>query len=258
MDEKILIATPCYGGFTSSAYLESMLRLTKAGLDFDMVLINNESLITRARNTCVAVFLDNPHYTHLMFIDADIGFQPEAVVRLLQRRAPVVAGSYPKKRINWERAHAFASLDTDTMKHSAFDYVINLGAPDENFEDEDFDGVVTDGFMRVAYCGSGFLLIQRGAFDVLRASFPEDRYANDPGGGCYSASPPAPEHFWTFFDTLVHPRSHRYLSEDFAFCYKWRSCGGEIWLDATSRLTHIGSYPFQGDLGRMRGKDITD
>ena len=55
----------------------------------------------------------------------------------------------------------------------------------------------------------------------------------------------------SFFETLIHPVGRRYLSEDFAFCHRWRSCGGEIWLDVESRLGHEGTFLFEGNPARL-------
>ena len=62
-----------------------------------------------------------------------------------------------------------------------------------------------------------------------------------------------------FFETLIHPVSGRYLSEDFAFCHRWRSTGGDVWVDVQTPLGHEGSFMFEGRpdqvsaaLGRQR------
>ena len=81
----VMIATPCYGGQLTEAYLHGILSLSieaqKKNIQIHLNTIGNESLITRARNTLVSQFLDNvdqdPNkFTHLMFIDSDIGFNP--------------------------------------------------------------------------------------------------------------------------------------------------------------------------------------
>ena len=105
---NIFIGTPCYGGVLTVNYFESCLRLIeeaskkKIGLQFGT--IGNESLITRARNTLVQLFMDNSEYTHLLFIDADIGFNEKTVMRMLEFDQDVVTGVYPRKTIDWTKA----------------------------------------------------------------------------------------------------------------------------------------------------------
>ncbi len=249
MDIKTLVATPCYGGLASTEYLTSMLTLSKTDLVFDLMTIANESLVSRARNACVATFLGEPSYTHLMFIDSDIGFEPTEIGRLLAKESPVVAGIYPKKKRNWAKAARLGGANGDELQHNSLDYVVNVLEEQESLPHEHFDALVTDGYMRVAYAGTGFMLIQRAVFDQLREAFPEDQYLNDGDGyddGRLSGN------FWNFFSAMPHPKSKRFLSEDFGFCYKWRQCGGEIWVNAISRLTHVGRAVYDGDAGRLR------
>jgi GT2 family glycosyltransferase len=99
-DVRPLFATPCYGAMVCMNYASSLLRLRDAlwqlGIEHDFFLYAGESLITRARNECVARFMDGK-WTHLFFIDSDIGFDPRDAIRLLQAGEPIVAGVYPKK-----------------------------------------------------------------------------------------------------------------------------------------------------------------
>jgi hypothetical protein len=60
----------------------------------------------------------------------------------------------------------------------------------------------------------------------------------------------APEQYG-YFETLIHPVSRRYLGEDYSFCHRWRSCGGEVWLDVQSRLSHEGTFVFEGNPTRF-------
>ena len=53
---------------------------------------------------------------------------------------------------------------------------------------------------------------------------------------------------WLFFDCMVDPDSRRYLSEDFAFCRRWRDMGGKVYVDLNSKLQHAGQHLYRGDL----------
>src|SRR6201986_2310208 len=111
MTERIhlVVATPCFGGQVSSIYASSIFRLQSAvrlmsNMELKVELRDGDALITRARANLMTLFLDDPEATHLLFIDADIGFTPDQVFRLIESGADVVAGWYPIKRVNWDKA----------------------------------------------------------------------------------------------------------------------------------------------------------
>src|ERR1700716_4266415 len=111
MTDKIhlMVATPCFGGQVASIYASSIFHLQRAvrsmsNMDLKVLMRDGDALITRARANLVTLFLDDPAATHLLFVDADIGFEPEQVFRLIESGADVVAGVYPIKRINWDKA----------------------------------------------------------------------------------------------------------------------------------------------------------
>jgi hypothetical protein len=100
-----LIATPSHNSAVFINYMLSAIQFQEAclgaGLRLDFFFRHGDSLVTRARNDCVAYFLTNPQFTHLFWIDADIGYSPEAAFRLLRADRDVVAGVYPLKREEW-------------------------------------------------------------------------------------------------------------------------------------------------------------
>src|SRR5258708_37087454 len=105
----LMVATPCFGGQVSSIYAGSIFHLQRAArsmpnLDLTVLMRDGDALITRARANLVTLFLDDPTATHFLFVDADIGFTPEQVFRLIESGADVVAGVYPIKRVNWDKA----------------------------------------------------------------------------------------------------------------------------------------------------------
>src|ERR1700744_1239975 len=111
MTERVhlVVATPCFGGQVSSIYASSVFALQRAvhrlsNVDLTVQMRDGDALITRAGANLVALFLDDPPATHLLFVDADIGFAPEQVFRLVESGAEVVAGVYPIKRVNWGKA----------------------------------------------------------------------------------------------------------------------------------------------------------
>ena len=242
-----MIGTPCYGGQVTVAYLRSLLALQSTlrerDVDWTLKTLAQESLITRARNAIAAEFMGRTDCTHLLFLDADIGFPAQAVLRMLDYDRPVVGCAYPMKGLDWERLREAAEngADTDRLRRRALKYALNLadaGAPTRQRRRVD------RGFVEVAVTGTGMMLIRRDAFDRLRQALPHLGYANDIAGYETDA---ARGNFWLFFDTMKDPDSGRYLSEDFAFCKRWRdACNGTIHCLIDMEVTHFGSMAYRG------------
>ena len=249
-DTHLLIATPCYGGLLHEGYMRSLLELQKILLELNIrhniYTIGNESLITRARNSIVALFIGNKSYTHLLFIDSDITFSAESVIRFLKFRKPVVGGAYPKKSVDFDLCKQNIiqkpDINNDDLLAKSMHYAVNIIS--ESNSDQNTANI-HDGFVKVTNIATGFLMLQKEALLELIEKYPNEKYVNDCEG--YD-SPETKDNFYTFFDTMVHPISKRYLSEDYAFSQKWIDIGGEIWLDLLSPLTHSGTFNFKGHI----------
>lgn len=241
-----LIATPCYGGMLCLNYVLSVLDLERAclqaGAPLNFHLRRGDSLVTRARNDCVAHFLSNPRFTHLFFIDSDIGFAPEAAFRLLLADRDVAAGVYPLKREDWPPGGVPEGTTRARFDALYARYTVNSGKPGDVGVDLAIDA---DGFMQVREAPTGFMCIKRQVFDRLIAAYPELHYVPDWPKGTY---PEGGVHY-RFFDVMVDPESRRYLSEDYGFCRLWEKLGGAVYVDATSNLTHQGERLYSGDFG---------
>jgi len=260
---NVMIATPCYGAMVTEGYLQSIVSaiqiLHSAGVQCTLFTMGNESLITRARNACVAFFLSaDVEFTHLLFIDADIKFNPHTILRLLQFNKPVVAAAYPKKCVNFNKVTNFvkargdlSTLTSEEMQALSLDYVINIAT--DVVEKRENDRIFLkqeQGFVRVSEAGTGFMMIEKETLLLMKVKYPELRYKNDVEG--YSANnPKINDNFYLFFDTMLDPVSNRYLSEDYAFCHRCKKIGIPIWLDTVSSLTHIGTYSFVGNISYL-------
>ncbi len=242
----LVIATPCFGGQVSTIYTKSLLALqravrTMANVDMTVHLRDGDALITRARATLTTLFLDDPTTTHLLFIDADIGFTPDQVFRLIECGADMCAGIYPIKRINWDRArHALADERADFVPAS-LDYVLQLEDPDHV--------AVVGGFTRIRYAGTGFLMIRRQALEKMNAAYPELKFRREHSRDVLTDNP----NRFALFECMIDPEDGTYLSEDFAFCKRWTDLGGEIWGDLESKLDHVGPSVFRGAVASMFG-----
>jgi hypothetical protein len=211
---KVHIAMPCYGGMLTEATFMSFIKWANTakqlGIEWTLETMVNESLISRGRNTLTAKFLgSSENTTHLMFIDADIGWEPWHLLVLLNRDVDVIGGLYP-------------------MKTMPIKWVVN------GFEGAE-EGA--DGLQEVSKAGTGFLLMKRHVFEKMNEHPAVKPYKNDIG-----LDPKYDQYLKTYFDTAV--RENRYLSEDWTFCSNWRDLNGKIFVDKRILLRHSGSYVF--------------
>jgi len=242
------VATPCYGGVACRNYIISIINFirasSEAGMPVDFHIRAGDSLVTRARNDCVAEFLSHDRYTHLFWIDADVGFSPEAALRLFLSGHDIAAGVYPLKRQDWPAG----GLPPDLASRLEFNdacarYTVNTFDQEGPQVDINVDA---DGFIKVMDAPTGFMLIKREVFSKLIEAYPEYKYVPDWPEGTY---PEGGVHY-RFFDTMIDPDSQRYLSEDYAFCRLLQNLGVDIYVDANSNLTHQGETQYTGNFGR--------
>ncbi len=241
MKPCILIGTPCYGGLVVQGYMESVIQLmtyaSQNDFDVSLALLGGDSLITRSRNKLVATFLDMPQATHLMFIDADISFHPEDVHRMLKFDHEVVAGMYPVKNFDWSQVKQKMTPDMSEEKLAeAGLHFVGLPCPEKDREHR-------GGFVTGIYAGTGFMLMRRSGLERMALAYPDTKYDI---AHVYPLPKEPSKNQYALFDCMIDPETHVYLSEDFTFCKRWRAIGGKIWLDPQSRLTHYGTFRFQG------------
>jgi len=239
----LVVATPCFGGQVSTLYVNSIFALQSAvrslaNLRLKVELRDGDALITRARANLMTAFLDDPTATHLLFVDADIGFTPDQVFRLVESGADVVAGVYPIKRVNWEKAKSAIEGRRPNVPAAALDYVLEINDPNHV--------AVVNGFTRVRYAGTGFLMIRRYVFEKMCAhpGYAPLQFLREHSHDKLAGSP----NRFALFECMIDPATGTYLSEDFAFCKRWTDIGGEIWADLQSRLDHVGPSIFRGEV----------
>ena len=241
---SLFIATPMYGGMCAGYYVQSLLQLSdmlkQNGIGNTFSFMFNESLITRARNALTNAFLKHSEATHLLFIDADIHFNPQDVLRLLAEDKDIICGIYPKKEINWNSVEKAVQngVPISELKNHTGSFVVNL---------VDYIGEVTvpvDEPVEIFNGGTGFMLIKREVFEQMKDNVPF--YLNDVAdlGGSMQQQ----EQITEFFATSIEPETGRLLSEDYHFCYNWRKLGGKVYAAPYCKLSHIGTYAFDGKL----------
>jgi hypothetical protein len=245
MTEQIhlVVATPCFGGQVSSVYASSIFQLqralrSKSNVQLKVLMRDGDALITRARANLMTMFLDDPAATHFLFVDADIGFEPDQVFRLIESGADVVAGVYPIKRVNWEKVKRTIENKRPKLPSASLDYVLEINDPDHV--------AVVNGFTRVRYAGTGFLMIRRHVFEQMCAhpTYASLQFFREHSLDALAGSP----NRFALFECMIDPKTGTYLSEDFAFCKRWTDIGGEIWADLQSELDHVGPAVFRGDV----------
>ena len=253
--KHLFIATPCYGGQVSEPYMRSLVRLillmNRFNVEFTLSTLAKESLITRGRNTLVSFFMENEKATHLFFIDADIEYQPEDVLRMLAYDKPVITGAYPKKALNWDsilNAARSPNLNEtpETIEGHSSNYVTNFDYPTDDEGNKLPNVQIQDNLIKLLDAGTGFMMIKKNVIQEMFDKFPETKYNND-----LNIDSKFEPFMYALFDCIIDPESRRYLSEDYTFCRRWQQIGGDIWLDPRVALNHVGHYTFRGNVRKM-------
>ena len=233
----LFLSTPCYGGLCLEKYAISILKLqvlcAREGIQLYIDTIENESLVHRARNVSVGRFMQKTKHDYFMFIDADVNFEAEAVIRLLKSGHDISVACYPKKFIDWKQAaEAVKNGDQRDMAMLSSSLVVNFGKVRVEVE---------EGFASVLDGPTGFMLIKRSVFEKMQEHYPELNCANDHQNRDFDT-------YHAAFDCMIDPVTRRYLSEDYAFCRRWQQMGGKIYADINTTLGHVGNLPFSGQL----------
>ncbi len=230
-----------YGGMCTGTYASAMMRapmvLMQNQIGMYYVHLMNESLITRARNTCAHEFLNTTDATHLLFIDADIGFDPAVIPGMFDRDVDILCGLYPKKEINWPRVSNAVQrgIAPQQLAEHAGSVVVNLVESKDTF-------VGSGELLEIENGGTGFMLIKREVFEKLAKKVPS--YVSD----MYNATEivTKPTYIKEFFTTSIDKATGRLMSEDYHFCILARKHGFRVWADPSIDLTHTGTYIFSG------------
>lgn len=171
---------------------------------FEVRRVFGQSVISWARSRMATQALSDG-FDELMWIDADIVFNPDDVQRLRSHNLPIVGGVYPKKgggNFAWRLSSG---------KH---EILLGKGG----------------GVIPVIYIGTGFLYTQRIVYEKIAEHFKLPQCLNNivPYFDLTSAKLPS--------GGMIH------LTDDYSFCERASQCGFKIMADAYIRLEHIGKY----------------
>ncbi len=249
---SLYLGMPMYGGMLGENTLHGVLGLqawtSAQGVGMKLQTMGNESLVSRARNTIVSMYLDDKDYigTHLLFIDADIGFQPANIERLIRADKDIVCGIYPRKCIHWNQVidavRNNPNITEDEVSYKSLGYNLNFKDP-KNIQ-------LKGGYTEVMEAATGMMLIKRDVFNKMKKAYPERKYRSDQivNGGKYKS-----DNCYDLFGVgkIDWDEEERYLSEDYYFSRLWSKIGGKIYADVASPLVHQGNLHFKGHVGTI-------
>jgi hypothetical protein len=264
---KIYLLTPMFGGVCHAGYMTSIIQtlllFKDLGLKVQLETCLNDSLVTRARNNLVSRAMNDPETTHILFVDADISFSPESILKLLLAEKEVVCGIYPLKKYFFERLLSdpmnpynsnvvqtwIDKKNNSQLREFVSDEAaiqFNLLRYNVNFISNTLK--IENNITEIRHAPTGFLMIKRVVFEKLFQSYPGLQYTDD-----VSFARPGEEQFsFNIFDTATEKmpdgKSHL-LSEDFVFCERYRKIDPEnhkVYCDVSINLGHSGINTFQG------------
>jgi hypothetical protein len=237
---KLLIATPTHGETFYTPYVQSILglqRLIDRNNWRSIFVSMSYADISESRNFMLTHWYDKTDASHILFVDADMGFDPQLILDMIGFGKPVVGVIAPKRQIDLKRLASLAAKGTPTAQAiaRAHDFIVKRGNQPRTTR-------TVKGFIEVDGCGAGILLIERSCIDTMLTAIPE---ISD--GSASRNSPLAKD-----LDRLLRPFEilsvdGARLSEDLSFCHRWRNlCGGEIWANIAHEITHVGLQRFTG------------
>jgi hypothetical protein len=250
---KIFVATPVHSE-CSIHYTQALLKFQKQCM-MNSIMVSfsllKSSLVTQGRNLCVANFLKDPaNYTHLLFIDSDIDFKFETIMKMLKLDREVIATPYPMKHIHWDqiwdRVQKGKIKNIEELKRAGHAFPIKL----DNQKGKEIP--VVDGVIEVSHAPTGCMLIKKQVFDKMIKAYPNDKIEQ---ATIVNGIALIDEYNYNFFDTIHDPETRKYYGEDFGFCKKWTAIGGKCYCYVSDDITHVGEYAYNGKL--MDNLDIS-
>jgi hypothetical protein len=239
---SIFVATPMYGGMCTGHHAIGLANIVnmaiRDGIPMHYAFMMNESLITRARDSLAHDFLKS-EFTHMLFVDADIGFNANDIPKMLEADKDIICGLYPKKEINWHKVQRAMNkgVEGKELERYTGEFVVRL------VDAKHTTGIITEP-LEIECGGTGFMLISRRVFEGLLDKVPT--YTSD----MFVATDIVREKkiIHQFFDTSICPKTNNLLSEDYHFCALAREHGFKIYAAPWVKLSHTGTYTFAGEI----------
>ena len=226
--KKIFIATPAYSKQVNTDYVTSILNLISfrqsENFRFSVNLHFEPGIcyVNLARNNCVNAFLKSG-CDKMLFVDSDISFQPEAVIRLLKFDSEIVLTPYPIKGY--------------LNNSNGLNFTLN-------FPDDKNIKVDKEGFCEISSGPTGFMMIDKSVFLKMQRSFPEKKFVLKH----LRENKEEILNNFNYFDTNTSEEG--FVGEDINFCNEWKKIGGKIYADTKTKF-HVPFFDRRGALNRM-------
>lgn len=237
---NIMICTPCHSDVTmhyTQALLELQQLCIKKGIRITFTLLKS-SLVTQGRNLCVSAFLDS-NCTHMLFVDSDIYFRAESIIKMLDLDKELISIPYPLKTMMWDKL--YKKWNDGEVKNAGD---IHRWLNTYPMKVADVNNITLDsGVMEVTHSPTGCMLIKRAVFDKMIKKYPDKNIVQKTViNGEYVDRP----HLWNFFDCIHDPETKTYLGEDFSFCKLWKDIGGKCYVFVNDPIIHVGEHQYEG------------
>ena len=236
----IAICTPMYGDMAHRTYINTIILLHDALREevytATLKAMGNESLITRARNLLVHQALQIEDLAGVLFIDSDIGADPDEIVMMIKSGKKVIGGVYPKKSINWNSVRNAVLLDRDHLELYSGNFAVNL------LDAKEPTTISLNEPVEVKHIGTGLMYISADVFEKLK---PFCKVFDNNYIGEKAIEGSVVEYFFT---KILDDDTRELLSEDYSFCELWRSLGESVWAAPWAKVSHTGTYTFSGNL----------
>jgi hypothetical protein len=244
----VMFGIPCYD---RKVYVETALAITYTAVELmqararaSLYRLGGCALVTHARNAIVGEFLSRKDKTHLLFVDADMEWSPNTVLRLLKADVPFAAAPYVQKRYRNAPTSSYRPKDLDSFHAAVVNWNVVFDDP-EIISGKKKLADLRSGFAKVKRVGAGLMLLRRDMLETMARKYADTEYRFD---GQMDGQVSSKARFFGLFDLLKSDQGSL-IGEDYSFCDRWvQGCGGEIWCDTEARIVHHGHHRYTGSL----------
>jgi hypothetical protein len=211
MRTSVFIGIPCYDDI-KTATADSLFHLGQtlaANAIGSSLMFAKSPYVGKCRNMLVSNFLKTKG-EYLLFVDADVEFYPEAVMKMINSKKKVVCTLYRTKKLDLVVEYPIVLDNKETLL----------------VDDNDM--------MKIKVGPAGLMLIHRSIFETLIKKHPELKIKNDKDD---------PD-MYDFFNSVF--KDGYWYGEDVSFCHMLTKLGIDIYANIGSETVHHGNYGWRG------------